>query len=370
MKPASSGLIALLNNSVDFLIADLWEFQLRNGITLYYTDADIDLVFDGNTYVHNNVLVTGGALKQTRGLEPNDTDVTCYPNVGMTPSMVGSTPFLQSVTNGMFDRAIVTRRRLFMPTWGDTSLGALVMFVGEMVDPDITRYTAPLHCKDVTNLLNIYMPRRQYQPTCAWVFGDSNCTVDRTALAVSSSAIASTSGSSITCDLSNPAGYFNSGVIKFTSGANANSVRTVKQYSVGTITLVAPFPNPIAAGDTFTATPGCSKSFAAPTNSVNAAAGTASTPSSIVTRLTNADGYFNGGTLQFTSGSNLGQTRPISIWIGGVATMSSSFPNQPTIGDQCVLTAVTGNTQSTCLGYNNQINFGGEDLIPIPETAY
>jgi len=82
------------------------------------------------------------------------------------------------------------------------------------------------------------------------------------------------------------------------------------------------------------------------------------------------DGFFNGGTIEFTSGANVGLTGIVSNWAEGIATAANAFPNIPAVGDACTLTTAIANTQSTCTGYNNTINFGGEDMIPIPETAY
>ena len=118
---------------------------------------------------HYDVLIVGGKFKQVRGLEVNETDVTCYPNLGAlqgNASTVGGVPFLQAVRAGLFDRAIITRQRAFLTSWADTtvSMGAVTLFLGEVTDSEITRNQAILKCKDATNLLNIYMPRRQYQP--------------------------------------------------------------------------------------------------------------------------------------------------------------------------------------------------------------
>ena len=98
--------------------------------------------------------------------------------------MIGNIPFLQALRTGLLDNATVERRRLFMPTPGDVSLGTVRVFLGLVTEVDITRNTATVKCKDITYLLNIYMPRRQYMPTCPWAFGDSNCTFNKASLTV------------------------------------------------------------------------------------------------------------------------------------------------------------------------------------------
>lgn len=57
-------------------------------------------------------------------------------------------------------------------------------------------------------------------------------------------------------------GYFDSGLITFTSGANAGLSMEVKAYAPGCITLQLPMPYVIDVGDAYTLTPGCTKRFA------------------------------------------------------------------------------------------------------------
>ena len=339
----------MLNGNTLFLMADLWSIALRNGVTLFYTNADINITLGTVTYIAGDVLCTGGKLS--------------------SPSTVGGIPFLVALQNGVFDRAVVTKKRVFMPTWGDTSNGAITIFLGEITDSTITRNTATMQVKDMRNLLNIFMPSRQYQPTCPWVFGDTNCTFSRSGIAVTSTVI-SAAGSIINCGLTNAAGFFNNGTLKFTSGANTNIIRSVKGWISGQATIVAPFPVPPSAGDAFTITPGCTKNYAGATNAFSAAAQTGSTNTVIYTGLTNSAGYFTGGILQFTSGLNVGQIQTISSWANGVATMAAGFSNVPTVGDSCEVTAVSSNTTNSCTGHSNTANFGGQRFLPVPETSY
>lgn len=390
MKIASTALKTFLATSKNFAMADLWSFALKNGVTLNYTNWDIDLTIGGVLYKSHDVILKGGKLKQTKGLEVNETELTLYPNLINAPSNVsspgflpwgllsiymgaagGSVPFLQAVTQGFFDRAVVQRLRLFMPTANDLSLAPVRIFLGEITGATPTRNTVVFKCKDATNILNIQMPRRQYQPTCPWTFGDANCTFNKSALTVSGVAQAGSAGTTLNCStLTQIAGYFNFGAVTFTSGNNTNVTRSVKNFGNGVVQLTGAFPQPLAAGDAFTITPGCSKNYAGQTQQFNAS--TTGTPSlsTIFTELTNAAGFFNGGTLQFTSGANVGQVRTIVSWYNGVAVVSANFPNVPLMGDEMTLTSISTNTQSTCTGYANTAFFGGMPFVPIPETAY
>ena len=54
-------------------------------------------------------------------------------------------------------------------------------------------------------------------------------------------------------------GYFDLGVVKFTTGLNAGVARTLRKYTPGQFTTIAPWPFAVAAGDAFTVYPGCDK---------------------------------------------------------------------------------------------------------------
>jgi uncharacterized phage protein (TIGR02218 family) len=57
-------------------------------------------------------------------------------------------------------------------------------------------------------------------------------------------------------------GYFDGGVMTFTSGANDGLSMEIKAYVPGQFTLQLPMPYPVAVSDTYSASPGCDKSLA------------------------------------------------------------------------------------------------------------
>lgn len=61
--------------------------------------------------------------------------------------------------------------------------------------------------------------------------------------------------------LGSGSGYFDRGVITFTSGANSGLSMEVKSYVPGQIVLVLPMPYALQVGDTYTMVAGCDKSF-------------------------------------------------------------------------------------------------------------
>lgn len=68
-------------------------------------------------------------------------------------------------------------------------------------------------------------------------------------------------GSPVVTPLGATSGYFDYGVMTMTSGANNGLSMEVKSYVVGQITLQLPFPYTVVAGDTYSLTAGCDRSF-------------------------------------------------------------------------------------------------------------
>lgn len=248
-------------------MADLWTITCKNGSVLRYTSADINLTtLDARLFICHDVLITGGQLKNTRGLKVNDSDVTCIPS---PTSAINGITFLKAAATGILDRALVLRERVFMATWGDTSLGTITVFLGEATDIEPTRTQVTLKCKDLTNLLNINMPIRQFQPNCSWTFGDTNCAVNRTALAMTSAVLLGGTAQIINCNNASASSFYNQGVVRFTSGLNSGISRTVKSWIPGQATLASNLPVAPSIGDTFTITPGCDKTMATCQNTYN-----------------------------------------------------------------------------------------------------
>jgi uncharacterized phage protein (TIGR02218 family) len=83
-----------------------------------------------------------------------------------------------------------------------------------------------------------------------------------------------------------------------------------------------------------------------------------------------AAGYYDLGTLLFTSGVNNGVSRTVKAWDGTNATLTVPLPAVPTVGDAVTISAGCDHLQSTCLNkFSNLVHFRGFPYIPIPETA-
>lgn len=140
--------------------------------------------------------------------------------------------------------------------------GTIIKFVGRVAQVDCGRSIATFTVNSHLELLNQNMPRNLWQQSCVNTLFDTSCTLSVASFAVAGTALTGSASNSLNAMIAQATGYFDLGVITFTSGVNNGISRTVKQYiegSPGTISLIAPFPNAPAAGDTFNAFPGCNK---------------------------------------------------------------------------------------------------------------
>ena len=93
----------------------------------------------------------------------------------------------------------------------------------------------------------------------------------------------------------------------------------------------------------------------------------------INTILSQATGYFDLGTITFTSGVLSGLSRTVQSYIKGIpgtATLLGGFPSAPATGDTFNIYPGCDKLQGTCTNkFNNLTNFRGYPYVPINETA-
>jgi len=81
--------------------------------------------------------------------------------------------------------------------------------------------------------------------------------------------------------------------------------------------------------------------------------------------LTQANGYFTGGEIKFTSGSNINLRMEVKEFSESVISLALPFPYQIQVGDNFEAIAGCDKTVSTCKSkFDNIINFRGEPHIP------
>jgi uncharacterized phage protein (TIGR02218 family) len=265
MKPASAALVALLAGSEQFIMADLYTLTLVGGSILRYSAAPTAISANGHTFV------LGPKFERSRtkvviGTQVDELEVRVYPE---PKDLIGDLLFLEAAWQGQFDGALLQLERAFMPTYGDTSSGTVVLFAGRISDIDCSRTGVELKCRSHLELLNIQIPRRLWQASCTHVFGGPMCHFNRESLSITFSAGAVSTQTVIT-NAPSSVTPFVLGTIKGVTGSNAGLSRTVAAFvSGGTVTVKLAFLFPVAAGDQFQLLPGCDRTIATCRNVFN-----------------------------------------------------------------------------------------------------
>lgn len=266
MKSASPALVALLSSSDQFVMADLYTITLVGGSVLRYSAAPTALSVNGN------VFALGPKFERSKtrvviGTQVDELEVLAYPE---PTDLIGGVPFLQAAWQGQLDGALLQLERAFMPTYGDTSPGTVVLFAGRISDIDCSRTRIELKCRSHLELLNIQMPRRLWQASCTHTLGDAMCQFDRSALQTTFSAGPGSGQAQVASSISpTPTNLYVQGTIIGLTGGNAGSSRTIANMASGWIYVKLAFLSPILAGDEFQLLPGCDRTLATCTNLFN-----------------------------------------------------------------------------------------------------
>ena len=265
--PTGSLTSEYLTSNSQFIVVDLYTLSVINtawagGLSVtstnyYYSGSDYDIVYGGHTFTGSDAIFSRAGIKQTIGLEVATMDVTVYASSSM---LILGVPFLQAVTQGVLDGAMLKVERAFLND--DHSLiGTVNWFTGHVAKVSPSRNGVSMTINSLTDLLNATVPRNVYQAACQNSLYDGACTLSRSSYSATGT-VSGISGSTITIigsAASTVIGYWDQGGIVFTSGANSGEARTIKSWGSGNLTLLSPLPLPPAIGDTFTVYAGCDK---------------------------------------------------------------------------------------------------------------
>lgn len=256
---SSGGALATLLNTAgtQLAMADLYTITTPGGLTLRYTDQEQPVTIGLTTWSVGPVFKRG-RTRLSVGIEVDALDVTLEADSSV---LVSGTPILQYIVKGGLDGARLQLDRAFSSAPGAAVVGTLPLFSGRIsAIGGLTRLSAHLTVNSDAELLDVKLPRNVYQAACLNTLFDSACGLARAAFTSTGtcSAAASRSQFSVT-GLAQAAGFFDLGVVTFTSGANAGVARTVRAYTSGLVKTIAPFPVTPSSGDTFTISAGCDK---------------------------------------------------------------------------------------------------------------
>ncbi|CAN7477122.1 DUF2163 domain-containing protein [Pararhizobium sp. LjRoot235] len=233
-----------------------WRVTRRDGVVLGFTEHDHDLTFAGTNFLAASGFQAADS-EAANGLSVEAGEVTG----GFSSAAISEADVLA----GRYDGAKV---EVFQVNWQAPEQHVLlrVQDIGDVVRAG-GAFRAEL--RRMTHRLD-QVQGRIYGRRCDAVLGDGRCKVNLDNPAYrGQGAVATVLGETwvrVTGLNAATAGFYRYGVFRFATGANTGHVCDIEDHrkddGAVTLSLWLPPPLPLAAGDAFTVTAGCDKSFA------------------------------------------------------------------------------------------------------------
>lgn len=254
MKTASTALINHLAQNKAFIVANVYTLTLKSGISSFYTDFDLSVVYGGITYQAGRPLFSRTSTAQNIGIEVNEMTVTVwYDNT----DTIGAAFWRDAARAGVLDGAKIKVQRAFMNASDMSVLGLVHVFEGNVGDIQNGTGEMTITVRSITELFNTMIPRSLFQSPCRNQLFSPQCGKSKADYTTSGTVADATNKAQFTATTGKAAGWFASGYLVFTSGANAGLTIGIKTFDGTTFGLNYPLLFQPAVGDTFTAYAGC-----------------------------------------------------------------------------------------------------------------
>lgn len=160
MKQVTDAMDRHLNRDRHFRCADVYELQLRNGGTYFFTDSDADIVYEGNLYVHNRFIIERTQIKTNSRVMVDKLVVTVFSD--RSDKIEGKT-VQEFAHDGGFDGARLFLRRVFFDDDG-SPFGHVALFGGIVEVSNAGGMELKFNVKAETQGLHMFFPLRRYYP--------------------------------------------------------------------------------------------------------------------------------------------------------------------------------------------------------------
>lgn len=230
-------------------VAMLWKVERKDGLTYGFTDHDTDIVYSGLTYE----AATGyaaSAIRSSAALDVDDLEIEGL----LSSSRITETDLLA----GKWDGAKITVMRI---SWESPSDGVEVLRTGTLGEVSLAGAVFRAELRGKMQALQSTVGR-VFSPLCDAMLGDTRCGVNLTPYTFSH-VVAGVTSRGVFADTvtTKPSGYYNNGIVTFTSGQNSGLSMEVRSYDGTTFSLQHEMPFAVTVGDTFSAVIGCDKTF-------------------------------------------------------------------------------------------------------------
>ncbi len=230
-------------------LATCWSIARRDGVTLYFTEHDRDILIDGNSYVAASGMSASAVTSQS-GLSVDNLEFEGMLSAGAIAE--------EDLLAGRYDHAEIS---VCMVNYTDPAAGKLHLKAGWLGEVTLRNGAFVAEMRGLTSRLQQVIGQ-VYTSTCRARFCDPRCGLDVVDYTVTGTVDDSEASHSFTDSARTEAsGYFAYELVMFTSGQNAGLSMEVREFSAGRFGLFLPMPYRIEEGDGYSAVAGCDKSF-------------------------------------------------------------------------------------------------------------
>lgn len=234
-------------------VATCWKCTRTDGTVLTVTSHDSDIVFDGLTYSSISAFLMTDQ-EQGSELAPDNFELESF--------LAAPAITLADVHAGVWDGADV---EMFEVNYLDLTMGRNLLSSGTLGEVKAARSKFTVEVRGLAQKLARRIVRI-INKECDADLGDARCTVDLALYRVSGTVLGIDENNGIVAAIfgTQATHYYTGGLVTWLTGANAGLAMEVQTHSnPGTWALLThQMPFTIAAGDTFSVTPGCMKRYA------------------------------------------------------------------------------------------------------------
>jgi uncharacterized phage protein (TIGR02218 family) len=251
MKAISSGLTAHIESETTTLCT-LWKLTRRDGEILGFTDHDTDVVYGGLTYAAATGY-TRSAVSANATLAVDNLDIE---GILASGALTGD-----EIRAGIYDWCELL---VSLVNYADLTMGDVILRRGTLGEFTLKAGAFVTELRGISQALSRNF-LRVYTADCTADLGDARCKVILTGYTDTGAVSAiSTQRRIFTASITGgrAAGFYDGGLLSWTSGPNAGAKQEVKTVAGSTVTLYLPSGADIAASDAFTIRAGCDKTTA------------------------------------------------------------------------------------------------------------
>ncbi|MBS1716473.1 MAG: DUF2163 domain-containing protein [Armatimonadetes bacterium] len=250
-RTISSALLAHLHEPV-LTVALCARLTRTDGLQLGFTSANLPIVFDGLTYQPSDGLSLS-TLQHASGTGVDNFEATGI----LSDERISEADLMAGKYAG-------AELLLQLVNYEDLSMGAVILSRGFFGEIQVSDGNFHVEIRGLTYRLK-QSSGEITSPLCRCRrLGDARCTVNLTPYTFTASVIGVNTDGSITFGpCSQATGYFDCGLVKFTSGQNSGLEGEIKSHTLSggnaVIFLRLPMPLLVAPGDAVTLTAGCDR---------------------------------------------------------------------------------------------------------------